>query len=218
MTSAPEYTLYYHMGFSGRGLPIELLLRDAGISYEKVHPAMRPDETSRVVLQNPSTPSFAPPAIKKGDLVLSQTTNIMQYLGTVHGYAPADPAGLAIVNQVTLDAADLFSEAFTARSSADHGEKFLAEGRFDMWISHFTKVFSKYAKPYVNSETPTFADFMVLSLFINLEWMFGKEKIQQHTTEVISRWRGAIDSRPNIVAFYNLEGAEPPLSAGMKAH
>ena len=183
MSITPEYSLYYHAGFTGRALSIELLLSDAGINYEKVQPAMHPDETSRVVLQNPSTPSFAPPSIKKGDLVISQSSNIMQYLGSVHGYAPSGPIEMAIVNQVGLDAADLFSDAFTARSNGDHGQSFLKNGRFTMWIDHFRKILTKYSRPYINSESPTFADFMLLSSFIRMEYMFGKDNVNQQVPE-----------------------------------
>ena len=46
----PVYQLYYYVGFSGRALPIELLLTDGGVTYEKVAPQYGAE---RVFTNNP---------------------------------------------------------------------------------------------------------------------------------------------------------------------
>lgn len=61
-------------------------------------------------------PVFSPPALRvsgkgrNGALVISQTPNILLYLGEKLGLVPDDEAGKLYVNQLTLTALDLDNE------------------------------------------------------------------------------------------------------------
>jgi glutathione S-transferase len=63
-----RYTLYYWPGIQGRGEFVRLALEDKGADYVN-----RPPGKAQGV--------FAPPYLKAGKLVLSQTANILFYLG-----------------------------------------------------------------------------------------------------------------------------------------
>ena len=115
MTSSAPYTLIYWPGLPGRGEFIRLLLEEAGASYtdtaqstgaSSVLPYIQgtlPPSSSR------NTPIFAPPILQHGDLVISQTANILLYLGLRHNLIPgmeSDPAAQFRVNSLVLTALD----------------------------------------------------------------------------------------------------------------
>lgn len=58
-----------------------------------------------------ATPSFAPPVLKAGKLIIGQTANILQYLGRRHDLAPKSKAGRIWVHQLQLTVQDLVKEA-----------------------------------------------------------------------------------------------------------
>jgi hypothetical protein len=80
-----KYLIVYHSSLGFRASPIQMLLLDAGVEFEMREPEWGED---RVVAGNPGLPVFAPPVLRKGDFVLSQTCAIMNYLGSIHGYTP----------------------------------------------------------------------------------------------------------------------------------
>src|SRR5262249_5287144 len=55
-------------------------------------------------------PPFAPPILKAGNLVLSQTANILFYLGDRHGLAPHGEPGRLWAHQLQLTVADFVQE------------------------------------------------------------------------------------------------------------
>jgi glutathione S-transferase len=54
---------------------------------------------------------FAPPFLRAGKLLIGQTANILLYLGSRHGLAPANEAGQLWAHQLQLTIADLVVEA-----------------------------------------------------------------------------------------------------------
>lgn len=114
--TAPRYELYYWPGLQGRGEFVRLVLEEAGADYVDVarQPASEGGGAQAVVRMLSAAspvPSFAPPLLKLGDLVISQTANICAWLGQRHGLAPEDEAGRLHALQLQLTLADLVSEA-----------------------------------------------------------------------------------------------------------
>ncbi|KIW06275.1 uncharacterized protein PV09_02746 [Verruconis gallopava] len=122
---ATKYTLLYHPGTPGRGEFIRLALEAAQVPYSD--PANASKEGAKEVYSllgenvtydaegNP--PPFAPPMMKiagagkkGGDLLLSQTPNILLYLGPKLGLSGEDEADVFFVNELTLTALDLCNE------------------------------------------------------------------------------------------------------------
>ena len=82
-----RYELYYWPHIQGRGEFIRLALEEAGADYVDVARKPESDGGGRAAVQrlledaaDGRTP-FAPPLLKAGKLLLSQTANILQYLG-----------------------------------------------------------------------------------------------------------------------------------------
>ena len=88
-----RYELYYWDGIQGRGEYVRLALEAAGADYVDV--ARKPGGQAKMMklMQTGATPSFAPPYLKAGKLLIGQTANILLYLGEKHGLAPKTEAG-----------------------------------------------------------------------------------------------------------------------------
>jgi glutathione S-transferase len=103
--------LYYWPSIQGRGEFVRLALEQGGADYVDV--ARGPGgmrAMNRMLEAGPRLP-FAPPILKSGRTVVSQTANILQFLGPRRGVAPKDEAGRLWVHGVQLTIADLVAEA-----------------------------------------------------------------------------------------------------------
>src|ERR1700726_2652993 len=92
-----RYELYYWPTIQGRGEFVRLALEEAGADYIDVarRPGKRgvPAMTRLMDDKRSKRPSYAPPFVKAGKLVIAQTANILLYLGPRLGLAPPGEAG-----------------------------------------------------------------------------------------------------------------------------
>ena len=105
--------LYYWPGIPGRGEFVRLLLEDSGAAYVDVVRARKDGMTAMARFLNGEKPGalpFAPPFVRVGDTVVSQTANILAYLAPRLGRVPADAALRAEANQIQLTLADFVDE------------------------------------------------------------------------------------------------------------
>jgi glutathione S-transferase len=115
MAPKDQYHLVYWPGIPGRGEHIRLALEEAGSEYtDTAFTDGGMDEVvafiqGKVPDDGINPPPFAPPILKHGDVVISQTSNILLYLGPRLGLVPdtaKDPGGLYMVNALALTALD----------------------------------------------------------------------------------------------------------------
>lgn len=111
-----KYELYYWPTIQGRGEFVRLALEEAGAPYVDVARGRKGDDKMFKLLEDGGVehPSFAPPFLKAGGLLIGQTANILLYLGARHGLAPKAEAGRLWANQVQLTIADLVQEVHDA--------------------------------------------------------------------------------------------------------
>src|ERR1700710_551346 len=106
-----RYQLYYWPGIQGRGEYVRLALEQAGADYADVARDKGGIAAMMKMMEARSgTPSFAPPFLRAGKLVIGQAANILLYLGSRHGLAPKAEAGRLWLNQLQLTVADLVVE------------------------------------------------------------------------------------------------------------
>jgi len=109
------YELIYWPGIPGRGEHIRLAFEESGTPYTDVSNASKSADaviakiSGKNIGDEHNPPPLAPPILKHGDLLLSQTSNILFYLGPKLHLVPDvthDPEGLYHVNALTLTALD----------------------------------------------------------------------------------------------------------------
>src|SRR6266566_5951429 len=107
------YELYYWPTIQGRGEFVRLALEEAGAEYVDIARQAGGEAAMMRLLGGEGAVHlpFAPPFLKAGELVVGQTANILLYLGTHHGLAPADEAGRLWAHQLQLTIADFVDEA-----------------------------------------------------------------------------------------------------------
>ncbi|MBV7535705.1 glutathione S-transferase [Duganella sp. sic0402] len=107
------YQLYYWDGLQGRGEFVRLALEEVGVPYEDVarHKKGMPALMASLDGEQVDHPSFAPPVLRAGDLLIGQTSNILVFLGARHGLAPRSQQGRLWANQLQLTIADIVAEA-----------------------------------------------------------------------------------------------------------
>ena len=110
------YELIYWPTIPGRGEHIRLAFEDTNTPYTDT--CNQTDAGAQAVMDHVSDknhgeddnpPPFAPPILKHGELIISQTSNILMYLGPRLGLAPSpesDPDGIYQINSLTLTALD----------------------------------------------------------------------------------------------------------------
>src|SRR2546422_3956072 len=104
--------LYYWPTIQGRGEFVRLLLEEAGADYVEVARAKGGMAAMMRFLEGeePGALPFAPPFVKVGDAVVSQTANILAYLAPGLGLVPADETRRAEASQIQLPLADFVGE------------------------------------------------------------------------------------------------------------
>jgi hypothetical protein len=109
-----RYELYYQPAIQGRGEFIRLPLEDAAVEYVDV--ARDPSYGRPGImkfLEDPSLehPPYAPPFLKAGKLLISQTANILQFLGPRLNLVPKSSGNRLWAHQLQLTIADWVYEA-----------------------------------------------------------------------------------------------------------
>jgi glutathione S-transferase len=107
------YELYYWPGVQGRGEFVRLAMEECGAQYRDV--ARESGKGGGIaammrLLNDPETPSFAPPFLRAGRLLIGQTANILQFLGPRLKIAPRSAAGRLWAHQLQLTIADFLVE------------------------------------------------------------------------------------------------------------
>ncbi len=111
-----RYELYYWSAIQGRGEFVRLALEEAGADYVDVarQPGGDAEMTRLLDAEDIARPSFAPPFLRAGTMLIGQTANILLYLGAHHGLAPASEEGRLWAHQLQLTIADVVDEAHDA--------------------------------------------------------------------------------------------------------
>jgi glutathione S-transferase len=121
-----RYELYYWPSIPGRGEFVRLALEEAGADYVDVARGSGtglgvPALMDLLQSQGIEHPPYAPPILKAGKLLISQTANILLYLGEKEGLAPASAAGRLWANQLQLTIADVVDETHDTHHPIGNG-------------------------------------------------------------------------------------------------
>ncbi len=218
-----EYHLHYWSGLPGRGEYVRLAFEATGTPFEDV-----PYEPGR--FDDRSPPPFAPPILVHGDVLLSQTSLILDYLGPRLGLCPADPIGRANVLLYQLTIADLVVEAHDTHHPLGpqayyEEQKAEAKARAAAFIAHRLPKFGRYFErvlargPWLAGETMSYAD---LSLFQTIE---GIAHALPHAHARVAKELPALEAHrarvaalPRIAAYLASDRRQPFNDKGLFRH
>lgn len=218
-----RYELYYWPEIQGRGEFIRLALEAGGADYVDVARGSRKGQgvAAMMKLLDPGTrgnvrPHFAPPILKAGDELISQTSHILDYLGPILKLAPRDAAGARYTQQLQLTMADLVVEAHDThhpiasslyyeeqKAQAKKRSKIFIAERIPKFMDYFEAVLSRNPKgpKHLVGASLTYADLSLFQVIEGLRYAFPK-----------SMKRGE-KAWPNAVALHDRVMALPRIAA-----
>jgi len=201
-----RYELYYQPSIQGRGEYVRLTLEDAGADYVDVarDPAFgRPGIMK--ILEDPSVkhPSFAPPFLKAGKLMIGQTANILQFLGPRVGLVPKDQASRIWAHQMQLTITDWVAEvglvhhpianALYYEEQKDEAKKrasYFTSQRIPKFLGYYEKILNKNPKntAFLFGKMACYVDFSLFQIVEGLRYAFPKTmaKLEPNYPRVIA--------------------------------
>ena len=215
-----RYELYYQPSIQGRGEFVRLPLEDAGADYVDVarDPSFgRPGITKFLEDQSLQHPPFAPPFLKAGKLLISQTANILQFLAPRLGLVPKNEATRIWANQLQLTIADWLYEAgqthhpianvlYYEEQSAEgkkRGAQFAAN-RIPKFLGYFERILKVNVKAgdFLLGKRVAYVDLSLFQMIEGLRYAFPKtmERLEPQHPLVISL-HDRIKARPRIAAY-----------------
>jgi len=216
------YELYYWPGIQGRGEFVRLALEEAGADYIDVARKRNAEATLVAFLERADLthPSFAPPFLKVGDVIIGQTAAILLYLGDRHGLAPKDAASRLWAHQIQLTIADLVGEAHDThhplgadlyyeeqKPEALRRAKGFREDRIQKYFDWFETILARNpdGDAHLVGNTLSYADLSLFQVVEGLLYAFPKK-----TTAVLAK-------RPRVAALHTMVAQRPRIRAYLRS-
>jgi glutathione S-transferase len=213
------YILYYWPTIQGRGEFVRLALEEAGVPYQDIARAKKgmPQLEAALDFNEEALAAFAPPVLRAGELLLGQTTTILQFLGARHGLAPRSEKGRLWCNQLQLTIADIVAEAHDThhpisvasyyedqkKEAKARARQFRAE-RIPKFLGYFENVLAHNPGRggFAVGARLTYVDLSLFQLVEGLRYAFpktmaGLEPQWPHLVALVA----AVRERPNIAAY-----------------
>ncbi|KAI1750402.1 hypothetical protein F4782DRAFT_541607 [Xylaria castorea] len=227
------YELIYWPGNPGRGEFVRLALEEAGADYtDTAHTEKGIDQTlaqidDQNVGDDNNPPPLAPPILRHGDLVISQTSNILLYLGPRLGLVPpaegedGDPDALYRINALTLTVLDgLNNEVHNChhpiasslyyedqKEEALRKSKDFVQNRLPKFLGYFQRVLEGKASgdgPWLYDGRLTYADLVLFQAIDGVTFAFPKAISAAKTSGnylYVFRLYDAVKERPKIKEY-----------------
>lgn len=218
-----KYELYYWPHIQGRGEFVRLALEEGGAGYVDVARLPESEGGGRPAVQrlleqaaDGRTP-FAPPILKAGKLLVSQTANILQYLGPRLNLVPkAEPLRLW-AHQLQLTIADFVIEAHDthhpiAKSLYYEDQKPEAlrrtadfkKLRLPKFLGYFERVLKSNpgGERFAIGNSPTTVDLSLFQVIAGLDYAFPRTlaRVAPDYPRLIALHRSVME-RPRIAAY-----------------
>ena len=234
-----SYELFYWPGIPGRGEFVRLAFVESGVEYRDVATSAQSGSEERAVellqrAMNDSRqphPPFAPPFLKDGELVVAQTANILLYLGSRLGLAPADEAGRLWAHQLQLTIADWVAEAHDThhplgpslyyddqrREAKRRAAEFLAH-RLPKYFGYFEAVLERSGE-WLAGAAPGYVDLSLFQTVAGLRYAFPRamSRLEPRYPRVIAL-HDAVAKRERIAAYLASDRRIPFNEEGIFRH
>jgi glutathione S-transferase len=238
MQRGTRIELYYWPGIPGRGEFVRLLLEDAGAAYVDI---ARARKNGLVVMarflngEEPGALPFAPPFVKVGETVVSQTANILAYLAPRLGRVPADSELRAEANQIQLSLADFVDEIHDThhpiagglyyedqKGAAKRRARSFVKERLPKYLGWLERVLTRNEMSrghWLVGSACTYVDLSVFQIIEGLRYAFPNAMAALEPTipQVVALCR-RVAQRPRIAAYLTSTRRQPFNQMGIFRH
>jgi len=210
------YELFYWTGIQGRGEFVRLALEEAGADYVD----MAREAGDRVifeVLKDPRTPSFAPPILRDGDVLVGQTALILHYLGRPLDLAPPDERLRLWTHQIQLTVTDFVAEIHDVHHPVGVGSYYedqkpeakrraaeFRKERVPKFLGWFERILARNpgGSEHLVGDRLTYADLSLFQIVDGLNYAFPRlmHANRDAFPHVMALW-DAVRNRPHIAAY-----------------
>ena len=215
------YELYYWPSIQGRGEFVRLALEDAGADYIDVARSNGAGRGVKALLRlmeadDVQRPSFAPPFLKDGEVLVGQTAAILFYLGQRLDLSPNDESGRLWTHQIQLTISDFVAEVHDTHHPVGSGlyyqdqkeeaarrAKDFRDQRAPKFLAWFELVLSRNkGGNRLCGDRVTYADLSLFQIVEGLRYAFphASERALKAAPRVVSLHR-MISERPRIKAY-----------------
>ena len=215
-----RYELYYQPSIQGRGEFIRLPLEDAGAEYVDVarDPSFgRPGIMKLLEDRSVERPPFAPPFLKAGKVLISQTANILQFLAPRLDLVQKTEASRLWAHQLQLTISDWLYEtgqthhpianvlyyeeqAAEAKKRAAH----FRANRIPKFLDYFERILNRNAKagPFTFGKKLCYVDLSLFQMIAGSRYAFPKTlaKLEPRHPRLIEL-HDRVAARPRIAAY-----------------
>jgi glutathione S-transferase len=231
-----RYELYYWAGIQGRGEFVRLALEEAGADYADVarEPGGETAMSRLLADQAVERPSFAPPFLKAGEVLIGQTANILLYLGAQLGLAPQDEAGRLWAHQLQLTIADFVDEIHDThhpiasslyyedqRREARARAVDFVKSRAPKYLGYFERVLerNKAGSRHLVGASLTYPDLSLFQIVAGLRYAFPRAmaRLEPKHRRVVAV-HDMVAARPRIAAYLVSERRIPFNQYGIFRH
>jgi glutathione S-transferase len=229
-----RYQLYYWSGIPGRGEFVRLALEEAGAPYLDIAQTKDGDEKLVALMKGSRMqhPSFAPPFLKAGSLLIGQTANILLYLGERHRLAPKSTAGRLWVHQLQLTIADLAAEVHDGHhpiagslyyedqaKEAARRTKHLRDERLPKYLGYFDGILQRGGSGWLAGKRLSYADLSLFQAVEGLRYAFPKamRRLERRYRQ-LAPFTKRVAGRPRISAYLASERRQPFNTQGIFRH
>lgn len=162
------------------------------------------------------TPSFAPPCLRDGDIVVGQTAAILLHLGPKLGLAPDDDKGRLWTHQIQLTISDFVNETHDTHHPLGPGRYYdeqkpealarareFRDARMPKFLDWFEAILTRNTAGggYLVGAAVTYADLSLFQVVDGLLYAFP------------TRMAGLMGNYPKIAALHRAVGERPRLKA-----
>ncbi|MGE0725527.1 MAG: glutathione S-transferase [Alphaproteobacteria bacterium] len=219
------FALYYWPGIQGRGEFVRLALEEAGADYDDVCRGPEGIAPMLALMEGAARPSFAPPFLRDGRLVVGQTAAILLHLGDRLGLAPRTAAGRLWTHQIQLTIADLVAEAHDTHHPIDVGLYYrdqraaakrragaFRRDRIPKFLGWFEAILERNpaGDRHLVGRSPTYADLSLFQVVEGLGYAFPRATRRAlRAAPRVAALRERVARRPRIRAYLASERRLP---------
>jgi len=237
-TRGPRIELYYWPGIPGRGEFVRLALEDAGAPYVDVVRARKNGMAAMMRFlagEESGALPLAPPFVRVGPRVVSQTANILAFLAPRLGLVARDPSLRAETCQIQLTLADFVGEIHDThhpiagslyyddqKKEAKRRARLFVEERLPRYLGWLEQVLARNRRSrgrWLVGARCSYVDLSLFQIVDGLRYAFPNAmKALEPELPLVVALRDRVAARPGIAAYLASPRRQPFNQMGIFRH